>query len=75
MAITLWAFSSRWKAQGALSGSRQTWATLSRVEQLAVEWYLAKDVLVMRRVKRNKKRTLFLLVLLSDSHLFDVGLA
>ena len=37
--------------------SRQTWATLSRVEQLAVEWYLAKDVLVKRMVKRkNKKR-------------------
>ena len=35
--------------------SRQTWATLSRMEQLAVEWYLAKDVLVKRRVKKKKK--------------------
>ena len=35
--------------------SRQTWATLFRVEQLAVEWYLAKDVLVKRRVKKKKK--------------------
>ena len=36
--------------------SRQTWVTLSRVEQLAVEWYLAKDVLVKRRVKKKKKK-------------------
>ena len=36
--------------------SRQTWAPISRVEQLAVEWYLAKDVVVKRRVKRKKKK-------------------
>ena len=36
--------------------SRETWATLSHVEQLAVEWYLVKDVLVKRRVKRKKKK-------------------
>ena len=42
--------------EGGSRISRQTWPTLSRVEQLAVEWYLAKDVLVKRRVKRKKKK-------------------
>ena len=42
--------------EGGSRISRQTWATLSRVEQLAVELYLAKDVLVKRRVKRKKKK-------------------
>ena len=42
--------------EGGSRISRQSWAMLSRVEQLAVEWYLAKDVLVKRRVKRQKKK-------------------
>ena len=36
--------------------SRQTWSTLSRVEQLAVHWFLAKDAVGKRRVKRKKKK-------------------
>ena len=36
--------------------TRQTWSTLSRVEQLAVHWFLAKDAVEKRRVKRKKKK-------------------
>ena len=36
--------------------TRQTWSTLSRVEQFAVLWFLAKDAVGKRRVKRKKKR-------------------
>ena len=36
--------------------TRQTWSTLSRVEQLAVHWFLAKDAVGKRRVKRKKKK-------------------
>ena len=36
--------------------SRQTWSTLSRVEQLAVHWFMAKDAVGKRRVKRKKKK-------------------
>ena len=67
--------------------TRQTWAALSRVEQLAVEWCFAKDVDVKRRVKRKKKRrrtrrrrkwlvdVISMRPFVSGSHLFDVGLA
>ena len=34
--------------------TRQTWSTLSRVDQLAVHWFLAKEVVVKRREKRKK---------------------
>ena len=34
----------------------QTWSTLSRVEQLAVHWFLAKDAVGKRSVKRMKKK-------------------
>ena len=36
--------------------SRQTWSTLSRVEQLAVHWFMAKVAVGKRRVKRKKKK-------------------
>ena len=36
--------------------TRQTWSTLSRVEQLAVHWFMAKDAVGKRRVKRKKKK-------------------
>ena len=36
--------------------SRQTWSTLFRVEQLAVHWFMAKDAVGKRRVKRKKKK-------------------
>ena len=42
--------------EGGSRISRQSWATLSRVEQLAVEWYFSKDVLDKRRVKRKKAK-------------------
>ena len=42
--------------EGGSRISRQTWATLSRVEQLAVELYLAKGVLVKRVKRKEKKR-------------------
>ena len=35
--------------------TRQTWSTLSRVEQLAVHWFLVKDAVEKRREKRKKK--------------------
>ena len=36
--------------------TRQTWSTLSRVEQLAVRWFMAKDAVEKRRVKRKKMK-------------------
>ena len=36
--------------------TRQTWSTLSRVEQFAVHWFMAKDAVGKRRVKRKKKK-------------------
>ena len=36
--------------------SRHTWSTLSRVEQLAVHWFMAKDAVGKRMVKRKKKK-------------------
>ena len=36
--------------------TRQTWSTLSRVEQFAVRWFMAKDAVGKRRVKRKKKK-------------------
>ena len=36
--------------------TRHTWSTLSRVEQLAVHWFMAKDAVGKRSVKRKKKR-------------------
>ena len=33
----------------------QSWPTLSRVEQLTIVWFLAKDKVRKRRVKRKKK--------------------
>ena len=36
----------------------QTWNSLSRVEQLAVRWYLAKDEVRKRRKKKRKKKKL-----------------
>ena len=66
--------------------TRQTWSTLSRVDQLAVHWFLVKGKVVKRRVKRKKNEeedetqeemawTFFLRALVSGSYLFDVGLA
>ena len=34
----------------------QTWDSLSRVEQLAVRWYVAKDEVRKKKVKRMRKR-------------------
>ena len=36
--------------------TRQTWSTLSRIEQFAVLWFVAKDAVEKRRVKRKKKK-------------------
>ena len=36
--------------------SRQTWSTLSRVEQFAVQWFLAKEAVGKRKVKRKRKK-------------------
>ena len=36
--------------------TRQTWSTLSRVEQLAVHWFLAREAVGKRKVKRKKKK-------------------
>ena len=33
--------------------ARQTWSTLSRVEQFAVRWFMAKDAVGKKRVKRK----------------------
>ena len=38
--------------------SRQTWSTLSRVDQCAVHWFLAKHAVgKMRKKKKKKKKT------------------
>ena len=36
--------------------TRQTWSTLSRVEQLAVHWFLAKDKVEEKKGKWKKKK-------------------
>ena len=40
----------------AVRVSTQSWPTLSRVEQLAIVWFLAKDKVRKRKVKRKKKK-------------------
>ena len=40
----------------AIRVTTQSWPTLSRVGQLAILWFLAKDKVVKRREKRKKKK-------------------
>ena len=40
----------------AVRVTAQSWPTLSRVEQLAILWFLAKDKVKKRRVKRKRKK-------------------
>ena len=40
----------------AVRVTTQSWPTLSRVEQLAIVWFLAKDKVRKRKVKRKKKK-------------------
>ena len=36
--------------------TRQTWSTLSRVEQLAVHWFLARDAVEKKKDKWKRKK-------------------
>ena len=36
--------------------TRQTWSTLSRVEQLVVHWFLARDAVEKKKDKWKKKK-------------------